>query len=92
LSCNKLNKKGFDIIIDTLNHHLLFLLYLSLADCGIRDSYGRCIGDICRHKKLMEINLSGNEFEEMSCIFIGNALSMLIDLSIREMLLFSFSG
>ena len=47
-----------------------------MVDCGIQDSYGRRIGDLCRHKRLMEINLSGNEFEEMGCILIGNALSM----------------
>ena len=77
LSCNKLDKKAFEIIVDTLNR-LPSLLCLSLADCGIRDSYGRRIGDICRHKRLKEVNLSGNEFEEMACIFIGSALSMQI--------------
>ncbi len=46
-----------------------------MANCGIRDSYGRCIGDLCRHKRLMELNLSGNEFEETGCILIGNILS-----------------
>ena len=62
-------------MVDTIDH-LPALLCLALADCGIQDSYGRRIGDICRHKKLTEINFSGNEFEEMACIFIGNALSI----------------
>ncbi len=53
------------------------MLSLSLANCGIQDSYGRAIGDLCRHKRLMEINLSQNEFEDMACIFIGSALSRL---------------
>jgi hypothetical protein len=47
-----------------------------LANCGIQDSYGIRIGGLCRHKKIIEINLSGNELEENACIFIGNALSM----------------
>ena len=51
------------------------MLYLSLANCGILDSYGIRIGDLCRHRKLTELNLSGNELEENACIFIGNALS-----------------
>ena len=47
---------------------------LSLADCGIEDSYGRRIGDLCRHEKIVELNLSGNAFEEMACIFLANGL------------------
>ena len=50
------------------------LLSLSLADCGIQDSYGRRIGDLCRHEKIAEMNLSGNAFEEMACIFLANGL------------------
>jgi len=46
-----------------------------LANCFLQDSYGIQIGDLCRHKKLIELNLSGNKFEENGCIFIGNALS-----------------
>jgi Ran GTPase-activating protein (RanGAP) involved in mRNA processing and transport len=83
LSFNKISKKTFEILVNTLDH-LSSLLYLSLADCGIQDSYGRCIGDVCRHDRLTEINLSGNEFEEMACIFIGSALSMKIYLLIRD--------
>jgi hypothetical protein len=26
----------------------------------------------------MELNLSGNQFEEMACVYIGNALSIII--------------
>lgn len=52
------------------------LLYLSLAECGIGDSYGRRIGDLCRHKRMKELNISGNELEEMSCILLANGLSM----------------
>ncbi|CAF5179026.1 unnamed protein product, partial [Rotaria magnacalcarata] len=74
LSWNKINKQSFEILVDTINH-LPLLIYLSLSNCGIRDSYGRPIGEICRHKRLMDINLNGNEFEEMACIFIGNALT-----------------
>ncbi|CAF4783530.1 unnamed protein product [Rotaria socialis] len=74
LSWNKINKQSFEILADTINH-LPLLIYLSLSNCGIRDSYGRPIGEICRHKRLMDINLNGNEFEEMACIFIGNALT-----------------
>ncbi|CAM2728666.1 unnamed protein product, partial [Rotaria socialis] len=74
LSWNKINKQSFEILVDTINH-LPLLIYLSLSNCGIRDSYGRPIGEICRHKRLMDINLTGNEFEEMACIFIGNALT-----------------
>ncbi|CAF3723506.1 unnamed protein product [Adineta steineri] len=74
LSFNKLDKQGFEILVDRINQ-LTSLTFLSVADCGIRDSYGQCIGDLCRHKTLTEINLSGNEFEEMACIFIGNALT-----------------
>ncbi len=46
-----------------------------MANCFLQDSYGIQIGDLCRHKKLIELNLSGNKFEENGCIFIGNALS-----------------
>ncbi|CAF0913728.1 unnamed protein product [Rotaria sp. Silwood1] len=74
LSNNKIGKKGFESIVDTLNY-LPSLLYLSLAKCGIEDSYGTRIGDLCRPKKLLELNLSGNEFEENACIFIGHALT-----------------
>lgn len=55
------------------------LLYLSLAECGISDSYGRRIGDLCRHKRVKELNISGNELEEMSCILLSNGLSMSIE-------------
>ncbi|CAF3484493.1 unnamed protein product [Rotaria sp. Silwood1] len=74
LSNNKIGKKGFESIVDTLNY-LPSLRYLSLANCGIEDSYGTRIGDLCRPKKLLELNLSGNEFEENACIFIGHALT-----------------
>lgn len=74
---NKIGKKGLEYLVETLEN-LPSLLYLSLADCGLRDSYGRVIGDLCRHPRIQETNLSGNEFEEMSCIFIGNALSKII--------------
>ncbi|CAF1070731.1 unnamed protein product [Adineta ricciae] len=74
LSCNKLSKESFELLVDRINN-LSLLNCLSLAECGIRDSYGRCIGDLCRHPTLTEINLTGNEFEEMACIFIGNALT-----------------
>jgi len=72
-----MDKKAFEVLVDTVNR-LSSLLCLSLADCGIQDSYGRCIGDLGRHKKLMELNLSGNQFEEMACVYIGNALSIII--------------
>ncbi|UJR16067.1 hypothetical protein I4U23_002980 [Adineta vaga] len=72
LSCNKLDKESFTKLVDRIKN-LSSLICLSLADCGIRDSYGRSIGDLCRHRSLIEINLSGNEFEEMACIFIANA-------------------
>jgi len=49
-----------------------------LANCSLLDSFGVRIGDLGRHKKLIELNLSGNEFEENACIFIGNALSQLM--------------
>ena len=52
------------------------LLHLSLAECGIGDLYGRKIGDLCRHKRMKELNISGNELEEISCIFLANGLSM----------------
>jgi hypothetical protein len=68
-------------------NYLPLLLYLSLANCSIQDSYGIRIGDLCRHENLIELNLSGNEFEENACIFIGNALSM-IELNSSE---YSFS-
>ena len=51
------------------------LLYVSFVECGIRDSSARRIGDLCRHKRMKELNLSGNELEETACIFIGNRLS-----------------
>ncbi len=47
-----------------------------MANCSIQDSYGIRIGDLCRHDNIIELNLSGNEFEENACIFIGNALSI----------------
>lgn len=52
------------------------LLYLSLANCGMKDSYGIRIGDLFRPRRLLEINLTGNEFAEQACVFIGNALSL----------------
>ncbi|CAF2968112.1 unnamed protein product [Rotaria sp. Silwood2] len=84
LSCNKLSKQSFELLVDTFSYFPL-LHYLSLANCGIQDSYGRSIGDLCRHKRLIEINLSGNEFEDMACILIGGALTdntRLIDLNL----------
>ncbi|CAF3582011.1 unnamed protein product [Rotaria socialis] len=74
LSGNKIGRKGFEAIVDTVNS-LPSLLYLSLTNCGLKDSYGIRIGDLCRPKRLIEINLSANEFEENSCIFIGNVLT-----------------
>ncbi|CAF1628261.1 unnamed protein product [Rotaria magnacalcarata] len=74
LSGNKIGRKGFEAIVDTVNC-LSSLLYLSLTNCGLKDSYGIRIGDLCRPKRLLEINLSVNEFEENSCIFIGNVLT-----------------
>jgi Ran GTPase-activating protein (RanGAP) involved in mRNA processing and transport len=55
LSYNKIDKQGFEILVDTINH-FPSLLYLSLANCGIRDSYGRRIGDLCRYKRLVKMN------------------------------------
>ncbi|CAF4023848.1 unnamed protein product [Rotaria magnacalcarata] len=74
LSGNKIGRKGFEAIVDTVNC-LSSLLYLSLTNCGLKDSYGIRIGDLCRPKRLLEIDLSVNEFEENSCIFIGNVLT-----------------
>ncbi len=54
-----------------------------MANCSIQDSYGIRIGDLCRHDNLTELNLSGNEFEEHACIFIGNALSMIESNSLK---------
>lgn len=59
-----------------------------MADCGLKDSYDQRIGDLCRHKKLMEINLSGNEIEEMTCVYIGNTLSIKIIVDIKKDLFF----
>ncbi|CAF4943855.1 unnamed protein product, partial [Rotaria sp. Silwood1] len=84
LSCNKLSRESFKLLVDTINY-CTSLNYLSLANCGIQDSYGRSIGNLCRHKRLIEINLSGNEFEDMACILIGGALTeniRLIDLNL----------
>ncbi|CAF0831718.1 unnamed protein product [Rotaria sordida] len=84
LSCNKLSKESFQLLVNIINR-FSSLHYLSLANCGIQDSYGRSIGDLCRHRRLIEIDLSGNEFEDMACILIGGALTeniCLIDLNL----------
>ncbi|CAF3486987.1 unnamed protein product [Adineta steineri] len=74
LSDNKIGKKGFDALMSIFDQ-LSSLQYLSLANCDIQDSYGLKIGDLCRHKRLLELNLTGNKLEENACIFIGNALT-----------------
>jgi hypothetical protein len=64
-------------------------MYLSFANCSIRDSYGIRIADLCRHENLIELNLSGNALEENGCIFIGNALSIYNQIFYYEIFFYS---
>jgi Leucine-rich repeat (LRR) protein len=76
LSSNEIERETFEILVDTIQR-LPSLISLSLADCALRDSFGQLVGNLCRLKTIQHINLSGNRFEDVTCIYIGHALSRL---------------